>query len=64
MSKILLVEDNEKNRDILSRRLERKDSEVVTVVNSQAGFGMASFARADSISLTSDHSDSFETRIA
>jgi len=29
MSKILLVEDNEMNRDMLSRRLERKGFEVV-----------------------------------
>ena len=29
MSKVLLVEDNEMNRDMLSRRLERKGFEVV-----------------------------------
>ena len=29
MRKILLIEDNEMNRDMLSRRLERKDFEVV-----------------------------------
>ena len=29
MSKILIVEDNEMNRDMLSRRLERKGFEVV-----------------------------------
>ena len=31
-AKILLVEDNELNRDMLSRRLERKDFEVVVAV--------------------------------
>ena len=31
MSKILLVEDNEMNRDMLSRRLQRKGHQVVMV---------------------------------
>lgn len=35
MSKILLVEDNEMNRDMLSRRLERKEFEVVIAVDGQ-----------------------------
>jgi len=37
MSKILPVEDNEMNRDMLSRRLERKEFEVVIVIDGQAG---------------------------
>ena len=49
MSKILLVEDNEMNRDMLSRRLERKGYEVVIAVNGQAGVDMASSANPDII---------------
>ena len=32
MAKILMIEDNEMNRDALSRRLERNGYEVVTAV--------------------------------
>ena len=39
MTKILLVEDNEMNRDMLSRRLERKGYQVVLAVDGQAGRG-------------------------
>ena len=49
MSKILLVEDNEMNRDMLTRRLERKGFEVVIAVNGQAGVDMASSANPDII---------------
>ncbi len=41
MAKILLVEDNEMNRDMLSRRLVRKGYEVVVAVDGQAGVEMA-----------------------
>src|SRR3712207_5806197 len=41
MAKILLVEDNEMNRDMLSRRLERKGYQVVMAVDGQAGVNMA-----------------------
>ena len=41
MSKILMVEDNEMNRDMLSRRLERKEFEVVIAEDGQAGVNMA-----------------------
>ncbi len=41
MPKILLVEDNEMNRDMLSRRLERKGFEVVLAVDGQSGVEMA-----------------------
>jgi CheY-like chemotaxis protein len=49
LSKILLVEDNEMNRDMLSRRLERKGYEVVIAVDGQAGVDMASSANPDLI---------------
>ena len=41
MTKILLVEDNEMNRDMLSRRLERKGYEVLLAVDGQNGIDMA-----------------------
>ena len=41
MNKILLVEDNEMNRDMLSRRLERKGFEVVIAVDGQQGVDLA-----------------------
>ena len=41
MPKILLVEDNEMNRDMLSRRLQRKGYEVVLAVDGQNGVEMA-----------------------
>ncbi|WP_322742773.1 response regulator [Synechocystis salina] len=41
MTKILLVEDNEMNRDMLSRRLERKGYEVVMAVDGEQAVTMA-----------------------
>jgi CheY-like chemotaxis protein len=41
MAKILLVEDNEMNRDMLSRRLARKGYEVVIAIDGQQGIEMA-----------------------
>ncbi|EFO80203.1 two-component response regulator [Oscillochloris trichoides DG-6] len=41
MSKILLVEDNEMNRDMLSRRLQRKGYEVVIATDGEQGVAMA-----------------------
>ena len=41
MSKILLVEDNEMNRDMLSRRLQRRGYEVVIAVDGQDGMTKA-----------------------
>ncbi len=41
MAKILLVEDNEMNRDMLSRRLTKRGHEVVIAVDGQAGVNMA-----------------------
>jgi two-component system cell cycle response regulator DivK len=40
-AKILLVEDNEMNRDMLSRRLERKGYQVVMAVDGQQAVDMA-----------------------
>ncbi len=41
MVKILLVEDNEMNRDMLSRRLKRKKFEVVMAVDGAEGVEMS-----------------------
>ena len=41
MSKILIVEDNELNRDMLSRRLMRKGFEVVMAEDGQKGVDMS-----------------------
>jgi two-component system, cell cycle response regulator DivK len=41
MPKILIVEDNEMNRDMLSRRLERRGFEVVMAVDGGEGVAMA-----------------------
>ena len=41
MPKILLVEDNEMNRDMLSRRLEKRGYEVVIAVDGQQGVALA-----------------------
>ncbi len=40
MAKILLVEDNEMNRDMLSRRLQRRGYEVLTAVDGESGLAM------------------------
>ena len=42
MIKILLVEDNEMNRDMLSRRLERKGYAIVMALDGQQAVDMAS----------------------
>ncbi|NIK78010.1 CheY-like chemotaxis protein [Paenibacillus castaneae] len=49
MSKILLVEDNEMNRDMLSRRLLRKGYQVVIAANGQQGIDMAASEAPDLI---------------
>ena len=41
MPRILLVEDNEMNRDMLSRRLQRKGFEVAMAVDGRQGVDMA-----------------------
>ena len=49
MAKILLVEDNEMNRDMLSRRLIRKGHEVVMAMDGQQGVAMAASEKPDLI---------------
>ena len=49
MAKILLVEDNEMNRDMLSRRLERKGFEVVMAPDGQQGIALATSEAPDLI---------------
>lgn len=49
MNKILLVEDNEMNRDMLSRRLERKGYQVVLALDGQEGLEKARSAAPDLI---------------
>ncbi len=47
MPKILLVEDNEMNRDMLSRRLQRKGYEVVIAVDGAEGVSLTSSENPD-----------------
>ncbi len=47
--KILLVEDNEMNRDMLSRRLVRKGYEIVIAVDGQQALDMAAAESPDLI---------------
>ena len=49
MSKILLVEDNEMNRDMLSRRLARKGYEVLTAEDGARGLAAAASQKPDLI---------------
>lgn len=49
MAKILLVEDNEMNRDMLSRRLARKGYDVAIAEDGQLGVEMASSESPDLI---------------
>jgi CheY-like chemotaxis protein len=49
MAKILLVEDNEMNRDMLSRRLVRSGYEVVMAVQGEEGVALARSASPDLI---------------
>jgi CheY-like chemotaxis protein len=49
MAKILLVEDNEMNRDMLSRRLERKGYEVLMAVDGGEGLDKAQAESPDLI---------------
>ena len=51
MAKILVVEDNEMNRDMLSRRLERRDFEVVAAVDGAQGLEMVGSESPDLILL-------------
>ena len=49
MFKLLLIEDNETNRDMLSRRLERKGYQVVLAADGQSGVEMAQSQTPDLI---------------
>ncbi|HEX2862748.1 MAG TPA: response regulator [Lacunisphaera sp.] len=49
MPKILLVEDNEMNRDMLSRRLEKRGYTLVMAVDGGAGVAMAKAEQPDLI---------------
>jgi CheY-like chemotaxis protein len=49
VSRILLVEDNEMNRDMLSRRLQRRGYEVIIAVDGQLGIEMAQSEAPDLI---------------
>ena len=49
MAKILLVEDNEMNRDMLSRRLTRRGFDVVIAVDGAQGVAMAKSESPDLI---------------
>jgi two-component system, cell cycle response regulator DivK len=49
MTKVLLVEDNEMNRDMLSRRLTRRGFQVVCAVDGQQGVDLARSENPDII---------------
>ncbi|MCD1644507.1 response regulator [Aurantimonas coralicida] len=49
MVKILLVEDNDMNRDMLSRRLQRKGYDVVVAIDGEAGVEASATAHPDLI---------------
>ncbi len=49
MAKILLVEDNEMNRDMLSRRLVKRGFDVVIAVDGLLGLSMATTEKPDLI---------------
>lgn len=49
MAKILLVEDNEMNRDMLSRRLKRKGYDIIMAVDGGQGVEMAHAEKPDLI---------------
>ena len=47
MTTVLLVEDNEMNRDMLARRLERKGFDVITAVNGEEAIAAAKSENPD-----------------
>ena len=49
MTKVLVVEDNEMNRDMLSRRLTRRGFQVIFAVDGQQGVELARSERPDII---------------
>jgi CheY-like chemotaxis protein len=54
MARILVVEDNEMNRDMLCRRLERRDFEVQCAMDGRQGVKLAQDERPDLILLDID----------
>ena len=54
MAKILLVEDNEYNREMLTKRLERAGFSMVTAVDGREGLQMASSEQPDLILMDLD----------
>ena len=54
MPKILVVEDNEMNRDMLSRRLQRRGYEVVSAVDGEDGVKKAQSESPDMIFMDMD----------
>jgi CheY-like chemotaxis protein len=51
MAKVLLIEDNEMNRDMLSRRLTKRGYSVVMAIDGQQGIDMAVSEKPDIILL-------------
>ena len=51
MARILLVEDNELNRDMLSRRLKKRGFEIDIAIDGQQGIDMATSGQPDLILL-------------
>jgi two-component system, cell cycle response regulator DivK len=49
MAKILIVEDNEMNLDMLTRRLSRRGYEIVSAIDGVEGLQLASYERPDLI---------------
>jgi CheY-like chemotaxis protein len=66
MAKILLVEDNEMNRDMLSRRLMRRGYEVAVAVDGAQGVAMAQSEKPDLVlmDLSLPGIDGWEARAA
>ena len=55
MAKILLVEDNELNRDMLKRRLERRGHEISIAVDGAEGVEKATNEKPDLILMDLNH---------
>src|SRR3954447_20707899 len=51
MPRILIVEDNEENREVLSRRLQRRGFDVIGAADGQEGIDKATSERPDLILL-------------
>jgi len=49
MPKVLLIEDNDLNRDMLTRRLQRRGYDIVSATDGEQGVALASSERPDLI---------------